>query len=252
MDPKQNAVDSTALKNRATGNEQFAKKDIDEWIFSLFTIAPSNKILDLCSGRGKQTFKLAEKASDGMVYALDITLESLEEIRKQNKKNITTLLMDLDSFSHAPMQENYFDIIHCSYGLYYAKDAAEVIRQCHRCLKPGGIFVVVGPTDNNNAEIYAILEKFYPIDPYVMYTSRDFMNTLVVPESTALFSSVKKDYFTNEIHYPSADALLTYLQSSTMFKKDFQEQIKNAVETHFKENADFTMTKKAMGLVAIK
>ena len=55
------------------------------------------------------------------MYALDISRESLDCIEQKKVQNIKTILTDLDSIINIPIMENYFDCVHCAYGLYYAK-----------------------------------------------------------------------------------------------------------------------------------
>lgn len=249
---KQKARNSKALKNRLLINKKYSKNDLNDWIFSLFSIKEQDKILDICCGQGKQTFLFSKKAKKGLTYALDISAESLNEIEEKKKKNIKTILMDIDSIPNTPFKENYFNCIHCSYGLYYAKKPKKIIRQSYSLLQKQGLLIIIGPTDDNNKELFNFIEKLYPIDKKIIFTSRDFMNKVVLPEVQRLFSKIKKAYFTNEISYPNFESLYTYIKSSTMHRSKFDKQLQSMIVQHFKDKKKFKIAKKAMAIIAIK
>jgi ubiquinone/menaquinone biosynthesis C-methylase UbiE len=246
------STNSKSLSNRLDVNKKFSKNDLNSWIFSQLKVKPTDTILDLCSGTGNQAFILAKKAKKGTVYALDLSKKSLDQIDKKRVKNIKTKKFNLDNISKLPFKDNSFDIIHCSYGLYYASDATRVIQKMYQILKPGGIFMVVGPTDDNNKQLFDLIEMAYKIDKRIIYTSRDFMPKLVLPKTKKLFRSVKQKYFKNTIIYPDTETLYRYISSSTMFKKKHDKKLKENIDKYFIKNNQFKISKKAMSLICTK
>ncbi|HLD28267.1 MAG TPA: class I SAM-dependent methyltransferase [Patescibacteria group bacterium] len=248
----QKAQNSSSLDTRININNQYSKNNLNDWIFSLLSLKIDSNILDLCCGRGNQSFKFAEICNQGTVYTLDMSEGSLSEIDSKEIKNIKTIQMNIDFLSNAPFKENYFDVIHCAYGLYYAKDATKIIAKAVKLLKQDGILIVVGPTDDNNRELFDFIDQLYPIDKDIIFMSRDFMNSLVVPTAEKFFSKVNKNYFNNEVTYPTVESLYSYFKSSTMFKEEYDQKIKAIIDNHFLSNDKFVITKKAMGMVAKK
>lgn len=246
------AQDSSALKNRIHINEKHSQGNLNDWIFSLFHLKSDSKVLDICCGRGNQTFIFSEICKNGVVYALDISKESLEDINSKKYANISTLLMDVDNIDTISLDEGSLDCVHCAYGLYYSKKPKMVIRKVYSLLKSGGIFVVVGPADDNNSELFNFIEKLYKIDKDIIFSSRDFMNTIVLPECTKLFSNVETSHFTNKITYPDSDSLYTYIKSSTMYKDRYDKSLRRIINEYFEGNKEFVVTKKVKAAVAIK
>ncbi len=246
------AQNSASLSGRDNINVKYSKHDLNDWIFSLLSLKKDDVVFDICCGRGKQACRFAENCPEGMVYANDISQESLDVIDEKKIKNIRTILMSLDSMPNAPLKEDFFDIAHVAYGLYYAKDALPIINKIFSLVKRGGIFIVVGPTDENNHELYDLIEQIYKIDKDIIFTSRDFMNKVVVPESKKLFSQVDKFYFNNQIIYPNADSVYTYFKSSTMYREKYDKQLRELINNHFFKNKEFIISKKAMAMIARK
>ena len=245
------AQDSAALNDRIEINNQQSKRDLNQWIISLLSLKPTDIVLDLCCGRGAQTAVFALRAKK--VYAADISSESLSVINNLKLNNVEPVALDLNEFSSTKQfPENFFDYIHCAYGLYYAQDAADIIQQAYKLLKSDGMLIVVGPTDDNNRELFSLVERVYPIDEYIVYTSRDFMNTLVLPAARKFYQNVGKHYFENEITYPDAESLYAYIKSSTMYQPEYDEKLRLEISKFFTTQKSLVVTKKVMAVLARK
>jgi len=234
--------DSNLLNNRIRINNKYSQNNLNDWIFSKLNIKDPATILDLCCGRGNQTSEFVKKYPKAIIYGLDISQESLDQI-----KGIKKVCSDIDNIS---INEK-FDLIHCSYGLYYSKDYKSVIKEVHSLLKYNGTFMIVGPTDNNNKKLFNFIKQLYPIDEYIIYSSRDFMND-VFKEIKKIFKSVNKSYFYNQVNYSSPENLYIYIKSSTMYKEKYDKELKKLTIKYFKNNKEFIITKKAMAIIAKK
>lgn len=252
MENNRTARNSLYLKNRIRINNKFSANNLNDWIFSLFKLKDDSAILDICCGRGNQTFRFSETCPKGIVYALDISKDSLVDIEKKNIQNIKIIEMDIDTIDNILFKDSYFDCVHCSYGLYYAKKPEKIIQKIYSLIKPGGFFIIVGPVGDNNLELFNLIETLYPIDKDIIFSSRDFMNKVVLVEFNKLFKKIEKNYFTNKIFYPNANELLFYLQSSTMYKQEYSNELINIINDYFKNNASFVIGKRAMAIVGRK
>lgn len=113
---------------------------------------PGQICVDLGSGRGNDTVRLAEKVgSDGHAYGIDITDAMLEKARRTAEKlgveNVTFLKGTLESL---PLPDVTADWVLSNCVLNHATDKAATWREIARILKPGGRFVV--------SDIYAVGE----------------------------------------------------------------------------------------------
>ena len=250
--PKAVARSSQALKKRLDVNQKYSTKDLNQWIFSLIPIKSDARVLDLCCGRGNQTLRFAKLCPRGVVYALDVAKESLEFIKQQKKKNIRIVLKDMDSLSANSFKRNFFDVIHCVYGLYYSNNPKAVIKTLHLFLKPGGRLIIAGPVSGTNRQLFGLMARVYKIDPDILFTTSEFMPKIVFPQVKKTFSSVKKSLFVNKVICPKMEDLLSWLRSSTHYKKQYDKQLRELLKKHFAKYGRFVITKKAMAVVGIK
>ena len=225
---------------------------MNEFIFSQFDLATNAMVLDLACGRGSQTLRFAKLCPEGIVHAWDISKESLDYIDTHKYSNVKTALMDLDAIPQLPFQENYFDLIQCAYGLYYAKNAKVVVKKLHFMLKPGGMLIITGPVIGTNQELFRLMEKVYPIDPAIMFSVKRFMPEIVFPQMKKLFRKVRKKDFMNKVTCPTPEDLLPWLRSSTHYKAEYDQELVEMLEKHFAKHGKFIITKKAMTAVGIK
>jgi demethylmenaquinone methyltransferase/2-methoxy-6-polyprenyl-1,4-benzoquinol methylase len=96
----------------------------------------SPSCLDLASGTGDITFRLAEKYPSGKVIGLDLTKPMLEKARKTNKYSNV-------EFQHGNMcktdfPDNSFDIITGGYAIRNAPVLQKALTEIARIIKPGG------------------------------------------------------------------------------------------------------------------
>lgn len=72
----------------------------------VITFAKGNKALDVACGSGRNSVFLAN--NNFLVTSIDISEVALEELNNKNNKNITTKLVDLDSFE---FEKEEYDLI---------------------------------------------------------------------------------------------------------------------------------------------
>jgi len=96
-------------------------------------------VLDLASGTGDLTFEL--EARGAMVVGLDITPRMVElacSKQIQNQANCTFLVGDMMAL---PFPNASFDLITTGYGLRNVPILESSLREIHRVLRPGGLFL---------------------------------------------------------------------------------------------------------------
>jgi len=94
-------------------------------------------ILDVGCGNGYKTGVLA---GDNTVYGLDITEANIE---KAAEKGIKAQLHDVED--PIPFEDNCFDLVVCSEVLEHLFLPEKVLKEIHRVLKKGGIFIATVP-----------------------------------------------------------------------------------------------------------
>jgi len=103
-------------------------------------IARRRRVLDLAAGFGAATGELALRSS-GLVTALDRCRQALRESRLQQTANLSLVVGDAEQM---PFADGSFDLVYCQFALLWM-NAAAVIREVWRVLKPEGTFAAIEP-----------------------------------------------------------------------------------------------------------
>ena len=117
-------------------------------------IKPGQKVLDVATGTGIVALAIAQAVgSEDRVSAIDLAEKMLDQaqlnLNQAGLSNVEFHLMDGEALE---FESDSFDIITCSYGLFFMPDMAAALRSWHRVLKPGGkvIFTSFHPSVNRN------------------------------------------------------------------------------------------------------
>ena len=103
-------------------------------------IKPGQKVLDIATGTGVVAMAVAQCLdNDGHVQAIDLSENMLQQAKKKiehaNLNNVDFHVMDAEQLD---FESNYFDVITCSYGLFFMPDMHTALKSWLRVLKPGG------------------------------------------------------------------------------------------------------------------
>lgn len=104
---------------------------------------------DFGSGSGFFTLPLAEKLTQGLVYAIDIqkpvlsVLKSTALFKKIN--NIQFIHSDLEKPCGSKIQDSFLDLVLLINVLFQAKNKSAIIKEAKRVLKGGGRVLVIDP-----------------------------------------------------------------------------------------------------------
>ncbi len=106
-------------------------------------IKPDSKVLDIATGTGVVAMAAAQcLADDGHVHAIDLSKNMLQQAQAKLKNagmdNVDFHIMDAENLT---FESNSFDIITCSYGLFFIPDMSAALQSWLRVLKPGGKLV---------------------------------------------------------------------------------------------------------------
>ena len=114
-----------------------------EGIVTLLTLAPGGTILDLCCGHGRHAIPLAERGY--RVTGLDLSEIFLRRAQSDARTRGVEVRWVHSDMRDVPF-ENEFDAvisIFTSFGyLETEDDDQQVLRQVHKSLKPGGLFLL--------------------------------------------------------------------------------------------------------------
>jgi SAM-dependent methyltransferase len=136
------------------------------------------------------------------------------------------------------------DLVFCAYGLYYAKDPIAVLASAAEFLRPGGRIVIVGPFGPNNHPLFSVLSACsVTVSDYVLYTSQQFMEAVVIPWATRHFRRLYVSTLANSVSWRTTSEVMAYWKSSTFYDASREREVQAAFDDHFRGNATFVNEK---------
>jgi ubiquinone/menaquinone biosynthesis C-methylase UbiE len=122
---------------------------VTDWGLSHALIGKQDIILDVGCGGGRTVSKLAAIATQGKVYGIDHSTESVAMARRKNKQWIDTARVEVReaSVSRLPFSDSAFDVITAVETHFWWPALPADLREVLRVLKPGGRLIII-------AEVY--------------------------------------------------------------------------------------------------
>jgi ubiquinone/menaquinone biosynthesis C-methylase UbiE len=143
---------------------------VTDWGLSHISIDEHNTILDVGCGGGRTVSKLAAIATQGKVYGLDYSKESVAMASRINREWIDMGRVEIreGSVSQLPFSD-VFDLVTAVETHFWWPDLPAGMREVLRVLKPGGMLIII-------AEIYKgaqtrtakLAEKYLPLSGMVL------------------------------------------------------------------------------------
>jgi len=119
---------------------------LNDWGLSHVSIGKHDTILDVGCGGGGTVHKLARLATEGKVYGIDFSEESISVSRRTNRQLIEMGRVDIrqGSVSSLPFPDQMFDLVTAVNTHNYWPDLVADMQEVLRVLKPGGSLVILG------------------------------------------------------------------------------------------------------------
>ncbi|MGE5721814.1 MAG: class I SAM-dependent methyltransferase [Sphingomonadales bacterium] len=107
-------------------------------------VRPEHVVLDLGCGPGQSVRMIAAQVSAGRVHGLDRSPLMLRQAAKANRSSVRAkrVVLAEGRFEQLPYADRTFDRILASNVMYFWNDAAAVVRELRRVLRPGGRIVI--------------------------------------------------------------------------------------------------------------
>jgi ubiquinone/menaquinone biosynthesis C-methylase UbiE len=156
---------------------------LTDWGLAHVSIENHYTILDVGCGGGRTISKLAAIATQGKVYGVDYSDESVAVAKRTNAQWIDLGRVEIrhGSVSQLPFPDNMFDLATAVETHFWWADLPGDMREVFRVLKPGGTLILI-------AEVYkgagTRVSKFAE-----KYASRTGMTLLSVAEHRELFTN---------------------------------------------------------------
>jgi ubiquinone/menaquinone biosynthesis C-methylase UbiE len=126
-----------------TFNRHHAK--LTDWGLKHISLEQHYTILDVGCGGGLTVHKLAGIATEGKVYGIDFSEESVTVSRRTNKQWIEMGRVEIlhGSVSHLPFSDDMFDLVTAVETHHFWPDLVADTQEILRVLKPGGKLLII-------------------------------------------------------------------------------------------------------------
>ena len=140
------------------------------WGLSHLSIGKQDTILEIGCGGGGAVNKLAKIATNGKVYGIDFSDESVMVSRMTNKQfvQIGRVEIQQSSVSCLPFSNNMFDLVTAVNTHNYWPDLVTDMQEILRVLKPSGKLIIIGSVykggkyDKRNHKYAELIEIAFP------------------------------------------------------------------------------------------
>jgi len=139
---------------------------VTDWGLSHVAVAKGDTVLDVGCGGGRTVSKLAAMATQGKVYGVDFSQESVAFTARTNRQSIAAGRVEIrhGSVSQLPFPDDMFDVIAAVETHFWWSDLPGGMREILRVLKPGGKLIVIAEIYKGAATKTARLaEKYLPL-----------------------------------------------------------------------------------------
>jgi len=154
---------------------------LTDWGLAHVSIEKHFTILDVGCGGGRTVSKLAAIATQGKVYGLDYSEESVAATKKLNAPSIGAGRVEvrLGSVSNLPLSDGMFDLVTAVETHFWWPNLPADMSEIFRVLKPGGKLTIIAEVYKGaNTTVSRLAEK---------YASRTGMALLSADEHRELF-----------------------------------------------------------------
>ena len=129
---------------RAGKGESMEKghRPVGEQAIAQMRISSDARVLDVGCGSGWASRILAEYAFNGRVTGIDISDEMIR-VARESSQSQTNVDFEIASAEQLPFSDHEFTHAFSMESLYYYRNIPKALKEIHRVLKPGGLFVAV-------------------------------------------------------------------------------------------------------------
>jgi len=218
---------------------QRASAHQQEWGQRLITelgLQGHERILDVGSGDGSLTRKLAASVPRGSVLGLDASTQMVEAAQKLHEPNLRYVRMDiLDADFHEE-----FDVVFSSATLHWVHDHRRLHAVLYRALKPGGVIRLSFGGEGNCSRLIATLEELMAESPYKSAFS-GFAWPWYMPGVESYEPLVREVPFISarvwgevaDRHFPSVEAMIGWIDQPSLVP--FRQYLDTSTGDRFRE-----------------
>lgn len=138
---------------------------LTDWGLTHFPVQPNFIVLDVGCGGGRTVSKLAALATQGKVYGVDFSEDSVAFSQKTNAASVAAGRVEIRqaSVSQLPFSDNTFDLITAVETHFWWPDLPSDMREVFRVTKPGGQLAIIAEVYKGATALASrVMEKYAP------------------------------------------------------------------------------------------
>jgi ubiquinone/menaquinone biosynthesis C-methylase UbiE len=139
---------------------------VTDWGLSHISVGEHDTVLDVGCGGGRTVSKLAAMATQGKVYGVDYSKESVAMANKTNRQWIDIARVEIreGAVSQLPFSAGMFDLVTAVETHFWWPDLPNDMREVLRVVKPGGTLAIVAEIYKGaNTATAKLAEKYLPL-----------------------------------------------------------------------------------------
>ena len=213
--------------NTLTAKQFGLAEDVHEDVVDRFSKEQVDCVLDIGCGQGRLLSLLRDMGVSAV--GLDASRTMLKDSPGSRVLGDARML---------PFPENTFGGAAALYMLYHLEDPVQAVAECHRVLKPGGLFAACAPSMYDSPELRSVLPG------YGVPSTFDSENAPEIVGSA--FAKIEIDAWDGPyVHLPDREALALYLRGHRLSPSN-AERASSAIDT------PLTLTKRGAIIYARK
>ncbi|MEE6260151.1 class I SAM-dependent methyltransferase [Plantactinospora sonchi] len=152
--------DRLAERTRALRQAKIAGRDAAQVIVDLLAqrTSPVAVVLDIGCGRGTTTLRIAAGLRPRRLIAVDTSAALLDTVRTRLAQANEVGSAVCADFHHLPLPDAMADAAVAAFCLYHSATPAAVVAEIARCLRPGGVTVLVTKSLDSYAELDQLVQ----------------------------------------------------------------------------------------------
>lgn len=235
-----------ALSVRIKAHKEYSNFSLEDWLDKNVCFRKGDVILDLGCGSGNLFPVYADKIGDqGAIVGIDQNLNLLERAREV-KVTSSVVLFKMDINQPLPLIRENFDHIISTFAIYYVEDQMPVLKEMKRVLKNAGEIILVGPSDNNAAELYEFNKTVFGFgrdEKAGLRTNR--LEKEFYPNVSLLYEKVCLEKIPSKLIFPNKMEFVKYYMATLLFEE-------SAIKTGMKPTLAELLSKELVSTVVSK
>ena len=219
---------SEKLAIRIGAHRNYSKFSLEDWLLKKLPLKQSDVLLDVGCGGGN-FFKVYDElvGLTGVIVGIDKSAELLEAAARVETA-CKKVLLEWDMDVVLPFVAASFDLVISTFSIYYALDCGSILNGIRKSLKAGGQLCLIGPTDKNASELYALNKRVFGIARYQEADRRTRrLETEFMPAVKNAFSQTRAEIIDSKIVFPDKRELMRYYMATLLFEESGKKTGKN-------------------------